>query len=677
MGKIKIVSFIALMSLSIIACQAFTGLSTPKPTPTSLPTETPVPTPLPPIPVIPGEENPEEPVFITGDITYTSPFFINLISEPFVLLEDQAGFVDRDEEFLFPLDGQAIGPVEIHEDNTLTYSLALPAIPQGTQLDLDNNGQDDNGVQVFGIAFWSNTWGGPFLEERDGSGWSNAYASTLTDPENDNEIIGGKLIVWSPDDQQSFPTGFGDDGMLFTQDDPTAPIPAGYNLVDLNQEPFIIHKETRPKIDLHEGEIEVKDYSEMEYLDAFTNLFDKVSREYPFTEEKNIDWSSLYEQYAPQIEQAGEAKDFYNLLRDFTNEIPDAHVGISFDAEIFFEENGGSYGMVISELSDGRVIVSDILPDTPADSNSIEIGAEIITWNGAPISQAIDEVIPAFGPYSTDHHRRLEQLVFLTRNPPGGEATIEYQNPGSSSSETVTMDAEIEYGSLFAAIPTFQEDELVLPVEGEIIDGTGIGYVRISTFSDDHSLMAGLWEHYIQGLIDNETPGLIIDVRTNGGGSSNIAMDYVGYFFDEEITLYQGNYFNENSGEFEPDGLPTKIKPGPAHFDGLIVVIVSPYCVSACEGFTYAMTQNERATVIGHFPTAGAFGEVGRGQYQLPEDISAQFPTGRPETLDGELLIEGTGVIPDIIVPVSEESALGVDTLMEEAIEYILEQLDE
>ncbi len=37
---------------------------------------------------------------------------------------------------------------------------------------------------------------------------------------NEDEIIGGTLIVWSPDENQKFPTDFGIDGKLFTQDDP-------------------------------------------------------------------------------------------------------------------------------------------------------------------------------------------------------------------------------------------------------------------------------------------------------------------------------------------------------------------------------------------------------------------------------------------------------------------------
>src|SRR3990172_2155669 len=308
-----LISLIAVITLS---CQTITGL--PTPTSTSQPTSSPTFTPLPPIPVKPGVENPDEPVFISGVIPYTSPFFLDTISEPFVLLEDQAGFINRDKEFVFALAGQTMGPVEGHDDLTLTYFLTLPAIPQGTQVDLDNDEETDAGVQVFAIAYWSNPWGGPFLEERDGKGWSNAYVSTITDPDQDDEIIGGILVVWAPDDQQGFPAGFGPDGKLFTEDDPVESIPAGYNLVDLDEEPFFIYKDSRPVIDLNEGVIAVNDFSDLDYSDAFESLFAKVSQEYPFTQEKAIDWQALYDEYAPRIAKARNGSDFYQALRDFT-----------------------------------------------------------------------------------------------------------------------------------------------------------------------------------------------------------------------------------------------------------------------------------------------------------------------------------------------------------------------
>ncbi len=578
---------------------------------------------------------------------------------------------------LFNLESQVIGPVIINPDDTLTYALALPIIPQGAMVDVDQDGDNDPGVQVFAVAYWSNTWGGPFLEERDGRGWSTAYASTITDPDNDDEIKGGILIVWAPDNQQGFPSGFGADQLLFTEDDPIQPAPAGYSIVDLNREPFQIRKEARPFITLNEGDIALNDFTADDYSQAFEKLFEKASREYPFTKEKAVDWQALYDEFVPLVARARDQTDFYNALREFTYRIPDGHVGLSIDPEVFFQECGGSFGMILTELSDGQVLVSDLIPNTAATEAGIEIGAEIITWNGQPVSDAINQVRPFFGPYSTEQHRRLEQVVFLTRVPPDTRVNISYQNPGDSSATDVRLTADVEYNSLFKAIPSLNQDDLALPIEGQILSGSGLGYVRINTFSDDYRMMAQLWEHYLQGLIDNEVPGLIIDVRTNGGGSSGMAYDFAGYFFDQIVPLYQSAYYNDQTGQFEYTDYPAEIEPGPLYFDGPIAVLVSPYCVSACEGFSNAMSMEERATIIGHYPTAGAFGEVGRGQYKLPGDFSMQFPTGRPESMDGQLYIEGVGVLPDIFVPVNEASALKrTDTVLLAAIQAVQEAIE-
>ena len=144
--------------------------------------------------------------------------------------------------------------------------------------------------------------------------------------------------------------------------------------------------------------------------------------------------------------------------------------------------------------------------------------------------------------------------------------------------------------------------------------------------------------------------------------------------FEEEILLSQRLYFNDITEQFEVRGNPARIEPAPEHYDGVIALLVSPDCASACEGFAYAISQGGRAIVVGHYPSAGMYGEVGRGQYDLPGGISLQFPTGRPETLDGKLLIEGIGIVPDITVPVTLESALGLsDTVLQAAIDALFD----
>ena len=670
-----ILCLISALMLLVLACSTLSGLpqaslETETPTPTSTPA--PTPTSLPPIAIQPGQTNPNEPVYITGKIPYTSPFFLNTISEPFVMLEDEAGFVRRDPLFQFPLSSQQLGPVEVQQDKTLTYDVALPSVPQGTFVDVDNNGKPNTGVQVLAVAYWSNTWGGPFLERRDGTGWSAAYTSTITDPENKDEITGGTLVVWAPDNQQGFPKGFGADGKLFTADDPTAPIPAGYNIVDLNQTPFKIYKDARPEITLNEGEGALNDYSKMSYTEAFEALFSKASREYPFTTEKGINWHALHDQFAPRIAKARNQTDFYQVIHDFSLSIPDEHIGVTPDPEIFFKEQAGSFGLILAELSDGRVIVTQVLAKTPGEQAGIKVGAEITRWNNQPIGQAIGLVVPYFSPYSSEQARRPDQVVFLTRVPPNTRVPITFKNPDPSQPKEVTLTATPDYNSLFKALPGFNQDKLALPIESKVLEGTGLGYIQITSFNDDFNLLARLWERAIKNAIDNKVPGLVIDLRTNGGGSSDLAMDFAGYFFDEAINLYRNMYYNEKSGQFEYTDTPVRVEPAPMLYHGPIAVLVGPDCVSACEGFAYALKQGGRSIIVGNFPTAGAYGEVGKGQYKLPGDLDFQIPTGKSLTPDGKVLIEGVGVPLDITVPVTEASALGTeDAVLNAAIQAL------
>ncbi len=669
--KIKVTLIITSVSLilAMLACQ-LNGVLGEEPTPGATATEIRIP----PRSLTPQSDNPDEPVLIRGEIPYTSPFFLNLLAEPFVMLEDQAGFVQRNREFQFALSSQTIGPVIRDEQDRLTFILSLPVVPLGTYVDVDNDGESDQGVQVFAIAFWSNTWGDPFLERRDGTGWSTAYASTITDPDNHDEIIGGTLVVWAPDEHQGFPVGFGEDGRLFTADDPTETIAAGYSLVDLDETPFRIYKTAQPELTLYEGDIALNDFSHLSYKDAFLALFEKVAVEYPFTKEKGIDWQELKSEILPMVEESRNDSDFYHALYTFAQRIPDTHVNLSLNADDFYTKAGGGFGLVLAELSDGRVVATQVLEGMPAHQAGMRVGAEILTWNDKPVGEAISQVVPYLGPYSTSHTLRLAQVDFLGRVPPNSEVTIRFRNPGSSQITQTKLRAIVEYDSFFKTIPSLNQDELDLPIEGYTLEDSRIAYIRISTFSDDYHLLARLWDHYLQGILDAEIPALILDLRSNGGGSVGMAMDFAGYFFEQEQTLYTSYYFNAKSHLFEEVDTPTKVKPGPMLYEGALAVLIGPHCVSACEGFVYALRQNERAILVGHYPTAGAFGEVGRGQYKLPGDFDMQFPTGRSETLGGELLIEGTGVVPQIQVPVTLESALGeIDAVLQAAIEALLE----
>ena len=110
-----------------------------------------------------------------------------------------------------------------------------------------------------------------------------------------------------------------------------------------------------------------------------------------------------------------------------------------------------------------------------------------------------------------------------------------------------------------------------------------MGYIRINTFSDDENMMARLWDCYLQDLVDNEIPGLILDLRQNPGGSGRMAKNFAGYFFEDEFQPFTALYYNDITGQFEASQFPDRIEPAPQHFPGPIAVLVGPDCISVCE----------------------------------------------------------------------------------------------
>lgn len=664
MSKKTALSLICLaLAAALLACGAYDTLIA---TATPQPTEAPVIDQDAQSPLLPRTE----PVLVTGTIPYTWPFFENTNIEPFVLLEDQAGFVARDLDFVWPLESQTIGPVWTIEEGTLGFSLSLPAEPNANLLDVDNDDQTDTGVMIFAIAYWNNTWGDAFLEERDGTGWSGAYASTRTNSDRDGEIEGGTLLIWAPNDQQAFPTGFGPDEMLFTEDDPVAPVPAGYSFVDLDAEPFRVYKQAHLELELLEGDLGLRDYSEMSYEDAWETLFERVSIEYPFTDLKGVDWDAIYAEVNPLVDAAGNDDDFYRAMRTFTYLIPDAHVGISFNANVFSQEQAGGFGLVLEQLSDGRVIVEDLLPEYSGAAAGIEIGAEIISWGGQPVSEALEAVVPYFSPFSNDSLKRVEQLNHLPRGAVGRAIEVTFRNPGGVE-ETETLVANFEIDSLFASNPFYETTAVAAPLQAEILPDTNIGYVRIDSFSDDPNMAGRLWVRALEEFNELGVDGIVIDLRLNGGGFSGLAFSMAEYLYDEEVTLWGGSSYNDLLGEFEPPERYVTLEPQDFSYDGEVVLLISPYCISACEGFAYALTSTGRAIAIGHDATAGAYGAVG-GQYKVPGDYDMQFPTVRSLTPDGVIVLEDIGVIPDTVVPVTYDQVVnGIDVLLNAAIEAL------
>ena len=71
------------------------------------------------------------------------------------------------------------------------------------------------------------------------------------------------------------------------------------------------------------------------------------------------------------------------------------------------------------------------------------------------------------------------------------------------------------------------------------------------------------------------------------------------------------------------------------------------------------MTVADRADVVGHYTTAGLGGSV--QQFFMPEGINVQLTVGRAVNGEGEIHLEGIGVVPNVRVPVTEDNLFSDD----------------
>ncbi|MEZ4669126.1 MAG: S41 family peptidase [Anaerolineae bacterium] len=625
------------------------------------------------------------PVAISGSVNYSNGFFTLGVDEPLVILEDEAGFVDRNHGFLMSEQSQVMG--KITSDfftSPFTYSVELPIEPAASLRDVDNNGSKDTGVMIYAVAYWTNTWGDPFLEQRDlfGGGWSTAYSSAHVDqnPSAHGEIIGGNFVVYSPDDQQGFPSGFGDDKKLFTEDDPIVRLPQGYTIVNMDSDPFTFDRSKYPVIDLIEGEgTAQEDFSSLSYTKAFDAMIEMFRKKYAFTELKKIDWDAKKAEFRPLVETAEKNNDpaaFQNAIRDFIWSIPDGHLAAPYDPQDFANATAGGLGIAVRELDDGRTIVSYLGENTPASEAGIQPKAEIIALDNRPISDVVSEIVPWSSPFSSPHVLRLQQVRYVTRFPLGTEVELTFKNPGDSDPQTVKLKAIEERDSFRASSFLKGLTGVELPVEYEILD-SGLIYVKIYSFFDSARLTIQLWERMISLMNDNQLPGLIIDMRQNAGGSGFLADQMAAYFFDESLDLGNSASYDESLGTFYFDPEHESkyfLPPENMRYSGKIAVLVGPNCSSACEFFSYDMTLQDRAAIVGQYPTGGLGG--GQTTFAMPDGLQLQYSTGRNVNAEGNIIIEGTGVAPTVKVPVDEETLFAEgDPILDAAVSYLLEAL--
>lgn len=179
--------------------------------------------------------------------------------------------------------------------------------------------------------------------------------------------------------------------------------------------------------------------------------------------------------------------------------------------------------------------------------------------------------------------------------------------------------------------------------KAEILPG-GVGYVRFDQFADGEDAFRAAAA--AMNFVSNSS-AVIIDLRSNGGGSASMIRFVAGYLFADKTHLINWDIRAEHK---TVQSYSADFVPGQRIIEQPVYILTSERTFSAAEEFTFDMKNLERATVVG--ATTGGGGHTVAG-YTFDFDgfrMAIRVPYGRaynPETNEGW---EGVGVTPHIAV---------------------------
>jgi C-terminal processing protease CtpA/Prc len=539
-------------------------------------------------------------------------------------------------------------------------------------------------VKVFATLLAANINGGSFLEQLDQAG---DLFSILRDRDT-NEITEGSLLIFAEDDQQAFPSSVGDDGLLFTEDDPTAPLQEGYTIARLAADGTITFDRSRDgRMDIiQQSDAAWPDFSDMGLVESYNALIDLLAEEYAFTELRDLDWEEIRATYLPLAEAALEARSveaWDAALRTLAQSIRDAHVVSNGPGLALFEQpiaaNLGANGV---ELSDGRIVVGAVAPGSSLDEAGIVLGSEIVSIDGQTVEERLPTVIYSDAT-GTEEGKRLRQVRNLLRFPAGAEVELGYRLPDTDEVQTATLTAGAwPLGNPLATPRGVQE------ITYDMLDKF-FGYVTWKDFQDPIPTV-DTYKDFLRLLNARQltpsliqSPGIIVDMRSNGGGWKTQYLTMGSYLFSQENPVAynwsENASFNAETGTWDPIFEPDWMLSAPdlaAYFPGEVVLLIDPSCDSSCEFFAAFLQSSGRATVVGEYASNGAGGPIKRAS--MPGGFVFQYPyQGALFTGTDELVLEAKGIVPDVRVPITIDSEVaksqGSDPVLETALQVLKE----
>jgi carboxyl-terminal processing protease len=342
-------------------------------------------------------------------------------------------------------------------------------------------------------------------------------------------------------------------------------------------------------------------------------------------------WERLETNYLNESAVQNDQNLIYGSIKGLVNALDDPYTVFMTPKETKqFEENlQGSLQGIGAELSveDGMLIVVSPLKDSPAEKAGLRPGDVIFQIDG----DATGEMT-------------LFEAIMNIRGEKGTDVTLTIIREDIDEPFDVTI----------------TRDEITIEsVTTELLDGN-ISYVSVNQFSDNTTKE---FDEAIQEILIKNPKGVILDLRYNGGGYLDIAVEILSEFISGDKTAVIIQRRN-------PDDNQTLQVLGNTRLPDIpLVVLVNRGSASASEIVAGAIQDHKRGLVMGE----ETFGKGSVQEVELLRDGSSlRLTIAKWLTPEGRD-IEEAGIVPDRIIELTQEDIENeFDSQLEEARTYLM-----
>jgi carboxyl-terminal processing protease len=290
----------------------------------------------------------------------------------------------------------------------------------------------------------------------------------------------------------------------------------------------------------------------------------------------------------------------------------------------------GGIGAYISRSEETGDVILDPIPGNPAEAAGILSGDVLLAVDGRPVTAEMT----------------VPEIVDWVKGEKGTTVVLTVRHPEAAEPVEISI----------------VRDDILLPsVAYRILEqDSTIGLIQLSRFSGESGKEVGA---AIQDLQARGAVRFILDLRQNGGGLRDAAIDVVDHFLDSGPVLYLRT---QQEGERVFSATSATLVD-----DEPLVVLVDGGTASASEIVAGALQDRARATLIGNSRT------FGKGSVQLVFDLtdgSSVHVTSARWFTPNRNQIDQHGLEPDILVEVTQQAIDdGLDPVLDRAIQFLQE----